>query len=418
MQLQAESQSNDSHNASLPGPSVSEDTHLIKVCPKSSSVLCLKKPDLEPSPPPASQHPPPGMHSVDQSDHVLLLATQGINVRDFAYENTLPPVTTVPRFSVQTQPRPRMLKRTRDMLEGPTDGEESDVEDPSIPKTWYIDANGFGVSRGSRYRKRTQALARTLTEPADDVPPSQGFNTREGGFVLPHSQCPATPRAAHRQAQSTSLSPLTIANNISPFQASQQGESQETESWVDTPLVTPNGSLQWPLPAVQSTNTMSASQLESVFPQVPDEDTTLSQLGFPPERSQHTAIASSSSGAPARRRQDVQLPLPADYHRRTPTPPKSPPRRNPQQDPRPESPRYHLRQRAPAANAKQAADVGRASSRARSSNQSARKAEDAAPPLRKKKKPSPPAPELSQASHVGRTTRYGLRKNGDVEGVK
>ncbi|KAH9850789.1 hypothetical protein C2E23DRAFT_781897 [Lenzites betulinus] len=385
------------------------------------------KSNMEPSPPPASQHPP-AIHTLDQADNILLLATHGIVVRDFAYENTLPPVSTVPRFSVQTQPRPRLLKRAREMLENPVDGEESDVEDPSIPKTWYIEASGFGVSRGSRYRKRTQALARTLTEPVDDVPPSQGLTTREGAFALPTSQCPSTPHAPHRYIQSTSLSPLTIADNTSPkFQASQQGESQETETWIDTPLVTPNGSLQWPLPAVQNTSAMPASQLESIFPQLPDEDMTLSQLGFSPERSQphsqhSNAIASSSTGTPSRRRREEGLPPPANFRRRTsPSKSPSPPQPDPHGDTRPGSPRYYFRQRAPVAkaNPKSTAGAGRASSRARASNQAARKPQDTAPPLRKKKKPSPPpAPELPQTQPVGRITRYGLRKNGDVEGVK
>ncbi|KAI0375862.1 hypothetical protein BV20DRAFT_984955 [Pilatotrama ljubarskyi] len=395
---------------------------------------------------PASQ--PAEREDVDQSNGIALLATYGIHVRDFAYENTLPPVTTVPRFSVQKQPRSRALKRTRDMLEV-NDGEESDVEDPSIPRTWYIDSSGTGTSRKSRYRKRAQALARTLTEPADDIPQSQGLNTREGGFMLPPSQrpfspgpssqsqdvpFPTTPRRPDRQAQANSLSPLTIVNNVSPSQVSHQGESQETESWIDTPLVTPNGSLQWP--TIQNTSALPASQLESVLPQFPaEDDVTLSQLGFSPERSQpqHRAVpfAQSPAGTPSPLRQDAQLPPPAAFRHRTPSPTKSrhastsPPRRSPRlghpearQEPRSGSPRYHLRQRPPGGanattNGRGAAVVtsGRATSRTRASNQSARKTENTAP-VRKKHKVSPPP-----ADPPARTTRYGLRKSGDVEAV-
>ncbi|KAH9899653.1 hypothetical protein C8Q73DRAFT_724972 [Cubamyces lactineus] len=407
----------------------------------------------EHTPPPAASQHSEQRDGVDQSNEVTrLVATYGIKVRDFAYENTLPPVTTVPRFSVQTQPRPRTLKRTRDMLEGHDDGEESDVEDPTVHRTWYIDSSGTGVSRSSRYRKRTQALARTLTEPADEVPPSQGFNTREGGFAIPYSQrpvsprpqsqaapCPTTPHRPNRHAQTSSLSPLTIAEKVSSSQASQQVESQETESWVDTPLVTPNGSLQWP--TVQNTSAIPASQLESVLPQLPaEDDVTLSQLGFSPERSQLAQhVAPSPAGTPSRRPVDPQLPPPTQFRHRTPSPAKSrqssgsPSRRSPRprgsgarQD-QPPSPRYHLRQRPPGgvnanantntntnANTKiTAAGTGRrATSRSRTAHQGARKTENTAPPVKKKQKPSPPA------DPPGRTTRYGLRKNGDVEGVR
>ncbi|KAI0353040.1 hypothetical protein OH77DRAFT_1497536 [Trametes cingulata] len=401
--------------------------------------------DTPPIPP--SQHPE-REGGVDESNDIALLATYGIRVRDFAYENTLPPVTTVPRFSVQRQPRPRTLKRTRDMLEGYNDGEESDVEDPSIPRTWYIDSSGTGVGRSSRYRKRAQGLTRTLTEPADEIPPSQGLNTREGGFALPHSQrpyspvpssqpqgmpFPTTPHRPDRQAQATSLSPLAIATNVSPSQASHQGESQETESWVDTPLVTPNGSLQWP--TVENTSALPASQLESVLPQYAnEEEVTLSQLGFSPERSQPqrpaVPFAPSPAGTPSRQRQGAQLPPPAEFRHRTPSPSKSrhasasPSRRSPRlgqaearQEQRPGSPRYHLRQRPPGgANTNvngrggAAAGAGRATSRTRTSNQGARQTENTAP-VRKKQKASPPP------DPPARTTRYGLRKNGDVEAV-
>ncbi|KAI0650537.1 hypothetical protein C8Q79DRAFT_944182 [Trametes meyenii] len=388
----------------------------------------------------ASQHPE--QHdAVDQASAVVTLATHGIHVRDFAYETTLPPVTPVPRFMVQTQPRTRLLKRTRDMVEG-NEGEESDVEDPTIPRTWYIDASGTGVSRPSRYRKKTLALARTLTEPADEVPASQGFNTREGGFIAPPSEShrpispttsrtqgsrdPTTPHKPFRHAQTTSLSPLTITDRVSPSQSSQKRESQEIESWVDTPLVTPNGSLQWP--TVQNTSGVPASQLDSILPYTED-DVTLSQLGFSPERSQPrrrtTPFVPSPMGTPSRRRPDPQLPPPAEFRLRTPSPAKSrqesnsPTRRSPRQDHQPPSTRYHLRQRPQgvSANATTSTTSGRggaarASSRTRTSNQGARKAEPAAAPVRKKQKPSPPA-DIS-----GRETRYSRRKNGDVESIK
>ena len=90
-------------------------------------------PPPTPTPPPIpfSQHPQALPDDGAQDAATLLTTTHGIRVRDFAYENTLPPVTTVPRFTVQIQPRPRTLKRARDMLAsaGRDDGEESDEED-------------------------------------------------------------------------------------------------------------------------------------------------------------------------------------------------------------------------------------------------------------------------------------------------
>lgn len=177
-----------------------------------------------------SEAPPIRLNTTALTSHGTLLVTCGITVRDFAYETALPPVPTVPRSSIQTRPRVQTLKRTRDMLNGNTDGEENDVEDPSIPRTWYIDSNGAGVGRSSRFCKRAQALGRTLTKPADEEPaPSQGLNTREGGLALPlapraaspaglsqGAQCPTTPHRPPRLAQTTSVSPLAITNNVSP----------------------------------------------------------------------------------------------------------------------------------------------------------------------------------------------------------
>ncbi|TFK79709.1 hypothetical protein K466DRAFT_656821, partial [Polyporus arcularius HHB13444] len=280
-----------------------------------------------------SQHPQPPDDAGHAGNNIIAaLTTQGIRVRDFAYENTLPPVTTVPRFSVQVQPRrPRILRRTRDMHDGHADGEESDEEDPTVPKTWCIDSNGDGVSHAYRYRKKTATLERTLTEPADEEPPSQGINARASGSTQPFrrfrlpparprqegAQCPFTPPRPIRHSQSQSpnrfLSPI---NTMSPSQPSAQDESQETESWIDTPLVTPNGSLHWP---VQDTSALSASQLESVLPQLGDaeQNITLSQLGFSPERSQATT-APSPAGTPSRpRRASPQMPPPAEFNPRT-----------------------------------------------------------------------------------------------------
>ncbi|KAI0720325.1 hypothetical protein C8T65DRAFT_9491 [Cerioporus squamosus] len=393
----------------------------------------------------ASQHPqPPEADDAAPAGHdiVAALTTQGIRVRDFAYENTLPPVTTVPRFSVQVQPKRRMLKRTRDMHDGHDDGEESDEEDPRIPRTWYIDSDGHGVSHAYRYRKKTATLERTLTEPADEEPPSQGINTRAPVFAQPShryrlppasprpcqegAQGPTTPQRLIRQSQSRSpnrfLSPIDTVPHSQP---SAQGESQETESWIDTPLVTPNGSLQWP---VQNTSALPASQLESMLPQLDDaeQNFTLSQLGFSPERSQATS-APSPAGTPSRARHVIpQIPPPAEFNTRA-RPSAGPSRSRPASrspvrpttcsgaplpalQPAP-APRYDFRKRPVVVNAPA---PPRGASRARTSGHAASRASEKTAPPSKKRKITPP--KSSTASNGTTTaTGRGRKKTADVK---
>lgn len=366
---------------------------------------------------PASQHPQPPESDNVNNNHNLMssLTMQGIKVRDFAYERTLPPVTTVPRFSVQVQPRPRKLMRTRDMLNGRDNDEESDEEDPNISRTFYIDSNGTGVSHAYRYRKKS-ALARTLTEPADDVPPSQGLYTREQAFVRASHRPLGSPQPRQNGALFPStpqrlMRSLTPIDTLTHSQASAKcDDSQDTESWIDTPLVTPNGSLHYP---VHNTSALPASQLESVLPQLPDteENVTLSQLGFSPERSQQPAYT-SPAGSPSRPRLP-QLPPPADFRAATCSPAgpskagpsngsHSPVRRSTRKRPSPTplqdapAPRYDLRQRPQAARP----PAARAASRARASRHAVD--QDPSAPPSKRRKISPP-------------TGRGRRKNGDVK---
>ena len=391
---------------------------MYSACSGGLSSLLYK--NREPSPYiPASQHPQPPEPDHNVNDLVTALTTQGIKVRDFAYENILPPVTTVPRFSVQVQPRPRTLKRARDMLEGRDNGEESDEEDPNFSRTFYIDSNSNGVSHVYRYRKKSTTLGRTLTEPADEVSQSQGLNTRAQVFTQPSTRgldsprprhngalCPATPQRYLGKSPMRSLSPI---DTIPQSQPSINGESQETEYWIDTPLVTPNGSIQWP---VQNTSALPASQLESVLPQLPDveEAVTLSQLGFSPERSQPQPDFSSPAGSPScpPRTQHArpQLPPPPEFraYTRSPAAPsptrprpssgsRSPTRRSTRKRTSPPSvplheapaPRYDLRQRGV-----KPPPPARATSRTRASSHAADKVR--APPPSKKRKVTPPLP--------------------------
>ena len=382
-----------------------------------------------PTPPPIpfSQHPQVLPDDGAQDAATLLTTTHGIRVRDFAYENTLPPVTTVPRFTVQIQPRPRTLKRARDMLAsaGRDDGEESDEEDPSIQRTFYIDSSGTGANNTSRYRKKG-TLARTLTEPADEQPPpSQGFprahvltqpsrglrhpspsRTRQGG-----AQFPTTPNKAGRRSPQGGLSPI---NTQPQSQPSMLGDSQESEPYIDTPLVTPNGSLQWP---VQNTSTLASSHLESILPQLADPDVTMSQLGFTPERSQRPRVSPGES-PPRRSGRNAQLPPPAEFRTRTPTPAKSRPssgspvrrvtRSSGSASPAPlqdaPAPRYHLRQR-PQSGKAAAPATSRGTSRTRTSDHATQRAEKQPS---KRRKLTPPEPATT-------TVTRGRRKNSAIK---
>ena len=394
----------------------------------------------------ASQHPQSTVpEEASQAGHNIIatLTAQGIRVRDFAYENTLPPVTSVPRFSVQVQPRPRKLKRTRDMLDGHDDGEESDEEDPRLAQTWYIDSNGDGVSHAYRYRKKTGTLQRTLTEPADEEPPSQGFNTRAPVFrppspshrfppASPHPrhegvQCPSTPQRPMRHSQSQSPNRFPSPVITIPYsQRSFEDESQETESWIDTPLVTPNGSLQWP---VHNTSALPASQLETVLPQLGDaeheQNVTLSQLGFSPERSQ-SAYAPSPTGAPSRpRRPEPQIPPPAEFNApagpsNSCSPPVSPPPRTTRSEllPAPEQaapiPRYDFRRRLAPVTPPPPTPAPRGTSRTRASGHAAARPSDKAAPPSKKRKVTPPNSPRGANGTTAATGR-GRKKAANVK---
>ncbi|KIJ20375.1 hypothetical protein PAXINDRAFT_96585, partial [Paxillus involutus ATCC 200175] len=66
------------------------------------------------SPEEYSQAPPSNIQATSSlQPSPEFLASLGIKVRDFAYENTLPAITPVPRMPRQVQPAPRALKRSQ-----------------------------------------------------------------------------------------------------------------------------------------------------------------------------------------------------------------------------------------------------------------------------------------------------------------
>ncbi|TCD69246.1 hypothetical protein EIP91_008349 [Steccherinum ochraceum] len=212
------------------------------------------------------------------------LTKLGIRVRDFAYESTLPPISSTPQFVGGA----RALKRERSTYE--------DDDNPFAPP------RSLGESRRERSpefgagAKKAKGLARELTEPVDSqLPPSQPTLARHTGFIeigqslsalIPDGEQGGSSQLSTPQRHGFSKgpfarSPLGGSSWVSPSQPDQA--SQESDTWIDTPLVTPNGSLQW---KVTNTSAISASQLDTES-QVPTaEDVTLSQLGFTPDPSQ------------------------------------------------------------------------------------------------------------------------------------
>lgn len=272
-----------------------------------------------------------------QQPDAAKLASYGIKVRDFAYESTLPPVKPVHLLPRQIQPGLRPFKRIR----------ADDVEDVFSQPTAGNAAEGEGNS------SKKSKLERTVTEPVLrlGIPP-----TRERGFVNLDDYDPA------------SDSQLIVNSQQSDSAASQAPalyfESQESEPYIDTPFVTPNGSLQWP---VADNSAIPPSQLDMTSQEAILEPLRYSQLGFfqADEPSQQPVSRASSSVLsdpppspvpfsqepdylpdPSTRAPIRSSPLrfPATIPPRSSNP--SPESHSPSASPTPPAPRYHLRKRA------------------------------------------------------------------------
>ncbi|KAJ7682553.1 hypothetical protein DFH06DRAFT_297779 [Mycena polygramma] len=205
---------------------------------------------------------PPPREKRDDQPSVEALAALRIRVRDFAYESVLPPIAPwvrpkrPPPKQIQPGPRnfenavagpstapaahPRQLKRTR------RDGtEESDH------------GYGFvmGVARagpedeGGQKRRRLQRM-----EAEGELFPegSQASVPRRENAVLSLDDEAALRAAAYdvfggsqppdSQSQSQGYSQEYSQEY---YHSQSQGNSQDTEPFIATPFVTPNGSLQW-----------------------------------------------------------------------------------------------------------------------------------------------------------------------------
>lgn len=189
------------------------------------------------------------VHESQQPDAEKLVS-YGIKVRDFAYESTLPPVKPMYLLPHQIQPGLRPFKHIR----------ANDVEDVFSQPTARNPVEGEGNS------SKKSKLECMVTEPVLRL---GILLTHKRGFVNLDDYDPA------------SDSQVIINSQQSDSAASQVPalyfESQESESYIDTPFVMPHGLLQWP---VADNSSIPPSQLDMTLQEAILEPLTYSQLGF------------------------------------------------------------------------------------------------------------------------------------------
>jgi hypothetical protein len=232
---------------------------------------------------------------------LALLASFGIKVRDFAYESTLPPIASIPRVPRQVLPGPRPLKRARKDYDG-----SEDEPSPQPPRS----QGGRSVS-DSRYTdapRKSRPLERKSTEPASD--PSIALSARARAYTDLSGYDPLENMTLPLRTLSIQVSTLPPPSQLNdpPDQPSSPSGSQETEPYIHTPSVTPNGSLQWALP--------SCPPNDDELP-VPDDSSPSPRIDPPP--SSPLRIASSS---PLKSQMSMLLSPPSiGLLKSTPTPP-------------------------------------------------------------------------------------------------
>lgn len=233
-----------------------------QVCPVMSS---LKPPNIIL----ASSNVQPSVmrQAASQQPTVEMLQSLGIQVRDFAYESTLPPIASIPRVPRQIQPSARPLKRTsRDWEE-----EHGASSRPSHPQFGREATNACTVTD-----RKPNSLVRRPTEPLEfDLPasmPMMGCADLSRPFLL-GSQLPFH-TSHHTPPKTPSASPPT-----SPlFGLPSQEESQESEL-----VMTPIGAESW---HIEDTSSIPASQLDTDCSAFVAEEMSYSLVGLSPQTSQ------------------------------------------------------------------------------------------------------------------------------------
>ncbi|KAL4076194.1 hypothetical protein J3A83DRAFT_4225497 [Scleroderma citrinum] len=138
------------------------------------------------------------------------LASLGIKVRDFAYENTLSPIIPVPRIPRQVQPEP--LPRKRNV------------------RGWDDENSRRGESSSQSVKPNSQRLERKATEPLDKESLDYAENLEQAPFRTMHS---LTRLIVQTSTQST-LSWQGLTSTYAPSPSLSHEASQESEL-VQTP---------------------------------------------------------------------------------------------------------------------------------------------------------------------------------------
>ncbi|KAF9041699.1 hypothetical protein BDP27DRAFT_1435074 [Rhodocollybia butyracea] len=223
-----------------------------------------------------------------------------IKIRDFAYEpNKYPPIKPYQKYD------PDRIQRQPD------------------PRTW----KGFAGDKGLIAGEDGESLALR----------QKGFYNYEG---LEESQQSSSSSSAYSQ----------------PVPPLDYGDSQDSEPYIETPMVTPNGSLQWkdqghiPIDLLDAASqleiaTEASKRLQSGSPSRSPEEFTLPRLYSPGRERTITTAISTTAAEPSRPMKRRRISLPQD--------PSLPSTSNPSQSKHPStdtidtvSPRYNLRQRA------------------------------------------------------------------------
>ncbi|KAF9441688.1 hypothetical protein P691DRAFT_812194 [Macrolepiota fuliginosa MF-IS2] len=231
---------------------------------------------------------------LSEQPSVPKLLELGVKVRDFAYESTLPPIPTVYLQPRQIQP-----------------SEPKDVNDPNDPHYILEEERKKKVYTLESTRK----IERTPTEPALETelqpPPRRTFpKIKRTDAQANLASQPNDQYHSQSQPPLPHALPHDITNTTPQYSQLQPVPGLTVDSqepWIDTPIITPNGSPQFPnIPrvAVHAASTSpitsqsglgsdSQQQRQQQAPGVPDEEPmSYSQMGFsqPLESSQPLSL--------------------------------------------------------------------------------------------------------------------------------
>ena len=270
------------------------------------------------------------------------LAECGVKVRDFAYESTLTPIKPVLRVPRQiVQGRASLKRSTRDgedQMQGakrPRPLEREDTE-PAVDELSQR-SGGYADLRNMEWPS-TIPLGYFSSRPAAKPPPVQ-CPTNDAFMRLKSGMS----SQSQSQSQPQSQLPLYIV-------------SQDPQPYIDTPHVTPNGSLQWPVPDDSSITTLQLDtnllprepdilpSFQSGSPSLTQPATSPTVLSSPLSSPRSTASSLPPSNSPGCLRSSATTVSPASIsplcpslsHNKIPAP----------QLARSASPRYFLRKRA------------------------------------------------------------------------